>query len=156
MLGDPGVRALEIELGLSDALAALPQERQACAVWAAHAWVRWMAEFGAEAAALDLEELDLVVEYTRTTTVDPWLVRWTAALAHCIRPDWAGGDRAGAARDLAAVARARRDEVSPLADLYLYSARGTESEQDAYRALQEARPDAPEEKAYITRALAAR
>ncbi len=63
MFDDPSVRALQIEVGLKNALRALPPDRQRCALWATHAWTRWMADFGPDAASVDLERLDPLVRY---------------------------------------------------------------------------------------------
>lgn len=153
VLDDPSVRALHIEVGLVDALAALPPERQLCAIWAAHAWTRWMAEFGADGAALDLDILDVVIDYGAATGADPWTSSWTWALNRASRPEWAGRDRAAAAIRLHELLRDDIGRVEPLVDLYIYTARGANNENEVRARLQSAQPDTPEERAYMKRAL---
>ena len=153
MLADPSVRALQVEVGLADALSALPAERQLCAIWAAHAWTRWMAEFGAAGAALDLDDLDVVIDYGSSSGADPWTSNWTWGLNRALRPAWAGQDRGAAAIRLHEVLRADTGRVEPLVDLYLYTARGESDENEVWTRLQGAQPNTPEERAYLKRTL---
>lgn len=154
VMGDPHVRALEIEVGLDEALQAVPEERYACLVWAGHAWTRWLVEFGAAGAALDLADLDRVTVYARGLPSDPWLADWSSALVLAARPEWEGRDVQAAQAELRRVSNRERERLEPLVDLYLYAARGTDLEGPVRREIAHGRPDTPEERAYVARALA--
>ncbi|MEZ4323170.1 MAG: hypothetical protein R3F61_37235 [Myxococcota bacterium] len=153
VLDDPRVHALRLESGLEEALASIPEERELCATWAGHAWARWMVEFGAPGATLDLQDLDPLLAHARQSGADAWLTAWTDALLLAERPDWIGGDAEAATTGLRAVIKQRPDHVEPLVDLYLYVARGTEAEASTRDTLAGAQPDTPEERAYVKRAL---
>ncbi|MCB9690395.1 MAG: hypothetical protein H6736_01140 [Alphaproteobacteria bacterium] len=80
VLADPRVSALRLEVSLTEALAEVPEERRACASWAALAWMRWAADFGLAASALDETRVDALLEVPATADGKPaW--RWAGALA---------------------------------------------------------------------------
>lgn len=74
-----------------EAVGSLAPQRGICLGWTALAWVRWMQLQGAEAAALDLESIDALLD----GAVDPWLDGvpvWAGGLLLAIRPERSGRD----------------------------------------------------------------
>lgn len=79
---DAGTESIKREDGLERALATLTDDRQLCASWAELAWARWYAEFGADAAALDVEPLTKAAQVALTypTAGSAQRAAWTLAL----------------------------------------------------------------------------
>lgn len=58
----PGWQARRTSYGLESALELVDPAREPCVAWGAVAWARWVALFGADAAALDLPEIRLLAQ----------------------------------------------------------------------------------------------
>jgi hypothetical protein len=96
--------------GWPAAAAEVLPDRSQCAGWAALAWVRWLAEVGPEAAALDLPAIDALITAGRTGA-DPSAADWAGGLLAAIRPAWSGRDPATARAALSVEGRGPGTQV---------------------------------------------
>lgn len=152
--GDLGTAAVRAEQGMVRALERMPPERQPCVAWGGYAWARWMVEFGGEAASLDLEMLDAIARagagYGEASRVR---VAWAEGIVAAGRPEWADRDVATASTRFAEVERALQGELEVRVDRFVLLQRGTPDETAGRAALAGVRPNTPEERAVLRRAL---
>jgi hypothetical protein len=71
LLSDPVFASRDAELGWRPAVDALREDRQACALWTAFAWLRWMEHIGAGAAEVDLVRIRVLLEHLDAKGVNP-------------------------------------------------------------------------------------
>ena len=123
---DPAFLQRRRMLGWHGAAEVVGPERAECLAWTAFGWVRWVVEHGADAAALDLAVLDLLVFRSRDLSKST-LPDWTEGLLLAIRPDDEGRTYAVAGRMLAEAVKQDKEELSRRADLLLHVAVPTEN-----------------------------
>jgi hypothetical protein len=147
-----GADATEEALAVRISRAELP-----CAAWTALAWAKWIAQFGGEAAAIDIDAVDLVVARAEDLRGDERdaVVEWAKGVLLATRPEADGRDLEAAEKVLE---KAIRDgapaEHAVRADLILLVAvpgQDDALETEQRRAI-EARPARyPEEKRAVER-----
>lgn len=90
----PAFLQLREEKGLAAASTVLPPEYMGCAAWTSLAWARWLALFGGEAGALDIEGVEgmsAMVAESGGATFRPTAL-WAQAVVFAVRPAWLGAD----------------------------------------------------------------
>lgn len=105
----PGWSVRREEAGLDAALTLVGPDQEPCVAWAALAWSRWIAVFGANAAALDVDEARVLAVHAAAGP-SAEVGSWASALLDAVAPR-AGGDAAGRESGLRAEVEAHPQDV---------------------------------------------
>jgi len=90
----PAFKQLRQEENIHVAASVISDRHMGCAAWTAMAWARWIALFGGDAGAIDLDDVEGLASHVASRGGATWrpLALWAQAVAFASRPAWRGAD----------------------------------------------------------------
>lgn len=151
--------ALQRQLPNADEAPVLPRitaAEEPCVAWTALAWARWIAGFGARAAAVDVPAVQLLIDRAEPTDVEG-VARWARGILLATMPPEDGGDPDAATQLLLGIAEGSSWELPIRADVvFLIAEPGRDGELlgEQVRLIRQATPTTPEGRRAAERATA--